>query len=134
MSRDRIRAEAEKLQRPGSKVRCVDDGETVIVILEPYALPEGKQYSAESLEALAFRVPVVYPDAAPDPSGFYVKPRDLTVTETKAAPRSSDPNAAFLSETWLKFSWGLKQAPFDPEHDTLETHLAVLETRLRKGD
>lgn len=134
MSRDRIRAEADQLQRPGSKVRCVDDGETVIVILEPFSLPEVGKYSAEVLEALAFRVPAVYPDAAPDPSGFFVKPRDLTVAATNAAPRSSDPNAAFLSETWLKFSWGLKLAPFDPAHDTLETHLAVLESRLRQGD
>ena len=128
MSREKIRRDAGGLRRPGSVVRCVDNGETVVVILEPYEIPAPALYVPGQAAALAFIVPAPYPDASPDATGFYLKPHDLTVATTKAAPQSTA-KAPFLGETWLKFSWGPKGPPWDPETDTLETYLATLEKR-----
>jgi len=128
MSRELIRAEAARLVRPGSKVRCVDDGERVIVILEPYAPPAADAFVPVDLEALAFIVPATYKDAQPDNTGFYVKPVDLKLSANGRPPTNASPTP-LLGSTWLKFSWALKGPPWDPEKDTLETHLANLEKR-----
>ncbi|MCC6350260.1 MAG: hypothetical protein IT347_11805 [Candidatus Eisenbacteria bacterium] len=134
MSRERIRDEAGRLSRPGSKVRCEDVGEQVAVILEPYTLPVAAVYSSNVIEALAFLVPAIYPDAVPDTSGFYIKPRTLTVMESKGQPQATNADADLLGEKWMKFSWGPKGPQFDPTRDSLETHLATLEGRfLRKN-
>ena len=59
MSREGVKGEASLLWRPGSAVRCVDHGETVVVILEPYLIPVAGIYVPEEVTALAFIVPIV---------------------------------------------------------------------------
>lgn len=133
MSRQAVRDRAAELHRPGSKVRCVDDGENVVVILEPYRPPNESAYEPSELSALAFLVPAGFPDACPDTTGFYVQPAGIQVAKSKAAPQSSDPNATLLGGSWLKFSWKPKTHQWDPTSDTLETHLATIEKRFLLG-
>ena len=133
MSRQEIREQAALLARPGTTVRCVDDGENVVVILEPFTPPNAEQYNPQELEALAFKVPEPFPEACPDPSGFFVKPLAIAVASTGAEPRSTG-QAPLLNEQWRKFSWAPKTFKWDPATDTLATHLATIEVRFRKGD
>jgi hypothetical protein len=133
MSRDGIRAQAAALRRPGSAVRCVDDGEAVVVILEPYAPPNADAFTPSELAAIAFRVPETFPDASPDPSGFYVRPQGLIVSTTQKAPQSTS-QVEFLDSPWLKFSWGLKTFTWDGNTDDLETFLSTVEKRFIRGD
>jgi hypothetical protein len=133
MSRQLVRDHAALLSRPGSTVRCVDVGETVVVVLEPYHPSNGDAYSPAMLESLAFIVPVTYPDAAPDPSGFYVKPATITLSAKSEAPASTSA-ASLLDESWRKFSWKLTAFPWDPAVDTLETHVATIDRRFEKGN
>jgi hypothetical protein len=128
-----VRDDAARLKRPGSTVRCVDIGETVVVVLEPYLLPTSDAFVPAELQALAFIVPVSYPDAQPDASGFYVLPTDLKVASTNALPRSANPTE-LMGKQWLKFSWGPKGSPWDSSTDTLETYLSNVERRFLKGD
>lgn len=132
MSRQEVKDQAARLARLGSTVRCVDHAETVVVILENYTPPNGEAYTPSTLEALAFVVPTAFPDASPDPSGFFVRPPTLTVVTSKAQPQSSGATT-LLGQQWLKFSWGSKVHPWNPETDALETHLANIEARFRRG-
>ena len=137
MSRDLIRTQAAQLERPRSAVRCVDVGEQVAVILEPYTPPNHTAYKPEVLEGLLFLVPATYDSAAPDTTGFYVKPNELTVRATGQAPRSSAQNVAPIpGEPWVKLSWKAQDADcqWTPGVDTLATHLATLEKRFMRGD
>lgn len=133
MSRQDVRDQAALLARPGTGVRCVDDGENVVVVLEPFTPPNADQYAPQELEALAFTVPSLFPDACPDASGFYVKPVSVGVAATGNEPRSSG-QTTLLGEQWRKFSWAPKTFKWDSEKDTLTTHLATIEGRFRKGD
>ncbi len=133
MSRQLVRDHAALLSRPGSTVRCVDVGETVVVVLEPYHPSNGQAYAPAVLEALAFIVPATYPDAAPDPSGFYVKPDTIKLSATSEAPASTS-TASLLDESWRKFSWSSKIHPWAPAVDTLETHVATIDRRFEKGN
>jgi hypothetical protein len=133
MSRQEIRDQAALLKRPGTVVRCVDDGENVVVVLEPFTPPNAEQYTPHKLDALAFIVPSLFPEACPDPSGFYVKPLAMVLTSTGAAPRSTA-ETPLLGEQWRKFSWAPKTFKWDSDTDTLATHLATIEVRFRKGD
>ncbi len=137
MSRDLIRTQAAQIERPGSTVRCVDVGEQVAVVLEPYTPPNGTAFVPDILEGLLFLVPATYDSAAPDTTGFYVKPNGLTVRATGTAPRSSGLNASPIpGEPWMKLSWTAKDAEcqWTPGVDTLATHLATLEKRFMRGD
>jgi hypothetical protein len=100
----------------------------VVVLLEPYELPDGHFYIPSEATALAFIVPVLYPDAQPDPSGFYIKPVDLKVAHTGNQPHATS-RTQLLGEEWLKFSWTPKGPQWDPASDTLVTYLATLEKR-----
>lgn len=131
MGREHIKEEAGRLCRPGSTIRCIDDGDRVVVLLEPYSIPEEAAYSTAEIEALAFIVPEIYPDAQPDASGFYVKPIELKVAGTNAPLQSATPTQ-LLGETWLKLSWAPKGPQWDIELDTLETYLSTLEKRFRR--
>lgn len=131
MSRERIREEAGQLSRPGSEVRCHDEGDRVVVVLSPYSPPDEDAYSPSEVEALAFIVPVPYPDAQPDASGFYVKPVGLRLASGGSQPQSTA-QTHLLGEPWLKFSWAPKGPQWDPTKDTLETYLATLEKRFRR--
>ena len=133
MSRKEVREQAARLARPGAEVRCVDDGENVVVILEPFTPPNAEQYSPKKLDALAFIVPSLFPDACPDATGFYVKPVGIAVAGTGSEPKSSG-QTPLLREQWRKFSWAPKTFKWDSEKDTLATHLATIEVRFRKGD
>lgn len=133
MSRQQVRDQAAQLRRPGTTVRCVDEGENVVVILEPYAPPNGTAYTPTELTAFAFLVPAGFPDACPDQTGFYVKPAGLRLAATKAAPQNTDGNATLLGEPWMKFSWKPQKHGWDPTRDTLETHLATLEKRFLRS-
>ena len=128
MSRKRVWDDAAKLERPGSKVRCVDVGETVVVILEPYTPPSNDAFVPGELAALAFIVPVTYPDAQPDASGFFVQPLDLKLAATNSVPVHTG-EGDLLGSRWRKFSWAPKGAPWDPSTDTLETYLANIDAR-----
>ena len=132
MSRQAVKDQAARLARPGATVGCVDDAETVVVIIEKYAPPNGEAYVPSELEALAFVVPTAFPDASPDPSGFFVRPPTLTVAASRTQPQSSGATT-LLGQSWLKFSWGSKVHPWNPDTDTLETHLANIEARFRRG-
>lgn len=134
MSRDRIRAEAALLVREGTLVRCVDVGEQVAVILEPYTPPASDMFIPSTFEALLFLVPASYSDAPPDPSGFYVRPADLRLRDTNASPKSTAGGQPIAGAPWLKFSWGLKGPQWDQERDTLDTYLATLERRLMRSE
>jgi hypothetical protein len=133
MSRQQVREQAAELRRPGVTVRCVDDAENVVVILEPYVPPNGAAYKPAELTALAFLVPAGFPDACPDTTGFYVKPPGLRVAATDTVPQSTGGNTTLLGDTWMKFSWKPKTYQWDPTTDTLETHLATLEKRFLLG-
>lgn len=133
MSRKEVREQAARLARPGTEVRCVDDGENIVVILEPFTPPNAEQYSLKKLDALAFIVPSLFPDACPDATGFYVKPVAIAVAGTGSEPKSSG-QTPLLGEPWRKFSWAPKTFKWDSEKDTLATHLATIEVRFRKGD
>ena len=131
MNRDRIKEEAARLSRPGSTVRCVDDGDRVVIYLEPYSMPDCEFYLPSEAEALAFIVPILYPDAQPDPSGFYIKPVDMKVANTNNQPQATA-KTNLVGEHWLKFSWAPKGPQWDPDNDTLETYLSTLEKRFRR--
>lgn len=124
---------AAQLVRPGSHVRCVDVDETVVVVLEPYSPPNGVAFVPASMEALAFIVPVTYPDAAPDTTGFYVKPASILLSANSQSPTSTS-EASILGEPWRKFSWSSKIFPWNPGVDTLETFLATIDGRFRRGN
>lgn len=132
MSRQVVKEQAAQLARPGATVRCVDDGETVVVILDSYTPPNGEAYLPSELDALAFVVPAAFPDASPDPSGFFVSPATLVVAASKAQPQSSS-TTTLLGQPWLKFSWGSKVHPWNPDTDTLATHLANIDARFHRG-
>lgn len=132
MSRQDVKHQAAKLKRPGATVRCVDAGENVVVILEQYTPPNAEKYEPSTLEALAFLVPATFPDACPDPSGFYVKPAKVRPAGTTNDPQNTGVTI-LLSEQWRKFSWAPKTFGWDPEKDTLETYLATIEKRFRTG-
>lgn len=133
MSRQEVKDQAAMLTRPGAKVRCEDDGENVVVIIEKYTPPNADNYNPTELDALAFLVPVTFPDACPDESGFYVKPVGIRLAQTGAAPLNSG-ETPLLGEQWRKFSWKPKGGfAWDPERDTLETHLTTIEKRFRMG-
>lgn len=127
MTRDEIKAEAGRLSRPGSTVRCVDEGNAIVVVLEPFTLPVEGVYDQDEVGALAFRVPLEYPDASPDPTGFYVKPA-LCLRATHQQPHATSATP-LLGESWLKFSWAPKGAQWNPNTDSLESHLATVEGR-----
>ncbi|MBL0937889.1 MAG: hypothetical protein IBJ03_03280 [Gemmatimonadaceae bacterium] len=131
MSREIIRQQAAALKRAGSNVRTVDEGENVIVILEAYT-PPGDNYEPRQLDALAFIVPAPYPDASPDPSGFFVRPASIIVASTRSSPQSTS-DAMLLGIPHRKFSWKPKTFQFDGTVDTLETHLATIERRFLLG-
>lgn len=133
MSRQDVREQAASLARPGTAVRCIDDGENVVVILEPFSPPNAEKYLPQNMDALAFLVPALFPDACPDATGFYVKPVNVRVAATGTAPRSSG-DTPLLGEQWRKFSWAPKTFKWEPERDTLATHLATIEVRFQKGD
>lgn len=133
MSRQLVKEHAARLARPGAQVRCIDEGETVIVVIEPFAPARSEAYKPSSLEALAFLVPVTYPDAEPDPTGFYVKPAGIRLVDGDRSPNSATPTP-LLGDQWMKFSWKRKTFQWDPNVDTLETHLATIENRFRRGD
>lgn len=131
MSREIVRQQALALKRDGATVRTVDEGENVIVVLENYT-PPGNNYEPARLDALAFVVPSIFPDASPDPSGFFVRPASIRVAKTKTQPAStSDSN--LLGMPHRKFSWKPKTFQFDGSVDTLETHLATIERRFLLG-
>jgi hypothetical protein len=127
VSRDEIKAEAGRLSRPGSTVRCVDEPNGVVVILEPFTLPVKGVYDQDQVGALAFRVPLEYPDASPDPSGFCIKPA-LHLKRTHQPPHATG-SQPLAGEEWMKFSWAPKGAQWDPDTDSLESHLAMVERR-----
>jgi len=130
MSRKRVWDDAAKLTRPGSVVRCVDVGETVVVAIEPFTPPANDAFVPGELAALAFVVPVAYPDAQPDPTGFFVRPATLKLADGKTKPVStSDADLPGIGGGWLKFSWAPKGAQWDPATDTLDTHVANIEGR-----
>jgi hypothetical protein len=140
MSRQDVKDQAALLTRPGATVRCVDDGENVVVILEKYTPPNSEKYTRgkvdaplATLDALAFTVPASFPDACPDPSGFYVKPSGIRLADSTTEPQNTG-ETTLLGETWRKFSWAPKGGfPWDPDRDTLETHLTTIEKRFRTG-
>lgn len=132
MSRKDVKDQAATLDRPGATVRCVDEGETVVVILEKYTPPNGDAYTPSELDALAFVVPVTFPDASPDPSGFFVRPTTILVAASKASPQSTG-ETTLLGQQWRKFSWKSQTYTWDPDTDTLETHLTTIENRFRRG-
>jgi hypothetical protein len=132
MSRQEVKDQAARLERSGATVRCVDDGETVVVILEKYTPPNKEAYLPSEFDGLAFVVPTAFPDASPDPSGFFVSPPNLVVATTNEKPRSTSATT-LLGQPWLKFSWGSKVHPWNPNSDTLETHLANIESRFHRG-
>jgi hypothetical protein len=133
MSRQDVKDQAATLKRPGAAVRCADEGENVVVILENYTPPNSEKYSPSELDAIAFLVPAAtFPDACPDPSGFYVKPAGIRVASNKAEPQSTGVTT-LLGEEWRKFSWAPKTYTWDPDTDTLETHLATIEKRFLTG-
>jgi len=130
MSRKRVWDDAAKLTRPASTVRCVDVGETVVVVLEPFTPPANDAFVPGELAALAFTVPVAYPDAQPDATGFFVRPAGLKLADGRTSPAStSDASLPGIGNGWLKFSWAPKGAQWDPAIDTLETYLANIEAR-----
>jgi hypothetical protein len=135
MSRQLVKDHAARLVRPGLSVRCVDVGETVIVVLEPFSPTNGAAFTPAVLEALAFIVPVTYPDASPDESGFYVKPASIKLAANPASPAdpASTSVATLLDEAWRKFSWKSKTFPWDQAVDTLDTHVATIDRRFDKG-
>ena len=133
MSRQDVRDQAERLARPGAAVKCIDDGENVVVVIEPFTPPNAEAYHPPKFEALAFTVPSLFPEASPDPTGFFVKPAGISVAATGGEPRSTG-LSPLLNEQWRKFSWSPKTFKWDPEQDTLTTHLATIETRFRRGD
>lgn len=128
MSRERIRQDAELLKAEGRTVQCIDSGETVVVVLTPYSLPSSDAYLPSTAESLAFVVPNAYPDAQPDASGFYLKPSNIKLSESKADPTNTSV-ATLLDQQWRKFSWAPKGASWDPKTDTLLTYLANIEKR-----
>ncbi|CAN5896398.1 hypothetical protein BH24GEM1_BH24GEM1_01870 [soil metagenome] len=128
MSRERVRSDAALLQRPGSAVRCVDQGETVVVILEPYLIPVPEIYEPEQVSSLAFTVPTTYPEAQPDPTGFYLLPSNIVIRSSRQPPESTA-DGELLGAKWRKFSWAPKGAKWDPATDTLETYLSTVEAR-----
>lgn len=136
MSRQLVKDHAARLARPGRSVRCVDVEETVVVVLEPFSPTNGAAFAPAALEALAFIVPVTYPDAAPDESGFYVKPANIKLAGDSAGPGdpASTSIATLLDESWRKFSWKSKTFPWDAEVDTLDTHVATIDRRFDKGN
>jgi hypothetical protein len=130
MSREQVKKSVEELARTWPKTRCVDEGEVAVVIIDDFPIP-GDAYSLSVASQVAFIVPSTFPDAQPDPSGFYLKPTDFTVKETKAQPiRTSI--TQLLGENWLKFSWQAKDG-WDSNKDSLGTFVANIEKRfLRK--
>lgn len=128
MSREQVKSDAALLQRPGSAVRCVDHGETVVVILEPYVIPVPEIYEPEEVSGLAFIVPATYPEAQPDASGFYLRPSTIVIRSSRKSPESTA-DAELLGGMWRKFSWKPKGAQWDAATDTLETYLATVEAR-----
>lgn len=128
MSRERVKSDAALLQRPGSVVRCVDHGETVVVILEPYLIPVPEIYDPEEVSALAFIVPATYPEAQPDVSGFFLQPSTILIRSSRQPPESTA-ESELLGGKWRKFSWKPKGAQWDPATDTLETYLSTAEAR-----
>jgi len=132
MSRQDVKDQAARLMRPGAAVRCVDEGETIVVILEMYTPPNSEAYAPSVIEALAFIVPATFPDASPDPSGFFVRPPTIAVASSKAPPQSTG-ETTLLGQPWRKFSWKSQAHAWDPDTDTLETHLTTIENRFRRG-
>lgn len=128
MSREQVKSDAALLERPGSVVRCVDQGETVVVILEPYVIPVSEIYEPEEVSALAFIVPATYPEAQPDASGFYLRPSSIVIRSSRQPPESTA-DSELLGSKWRKFSWQPKGAKWDPATDTLETYLSTAEAR-----
>lgn len=133
MSRKRVWDDAATLAGPGRAVRCVDVGETVVVVLEPFTPAASDAFVPNELSALAFIVPIAYPDAQPDASGFYALPLNLKLAATSTQPRSTA-ETDLLNRKWLKFSWAPKGAPWDPQTDNLHTHLANIEGRFLRRD
>ena len=131
MSREIVKQQALALKRPGATVRTVDEGENVIVILENYT-PPGDNYEPARLDALAFIVPAPYPEASPDPSGFFVRPASIRVAKTNAEPKNTS-QGNLLGVLHRKFSWKPKTFQFDGSVDTLETHLTTIERRFLLG-
>jgi hypothetical protein len=132
MSRQEVKDQAARLKRPGATVRCVDDGETVVVIVEKYTPPNADAYTPSELEALAFVVPVTFPDASPDPTGFFVRPVGIMVGASRTHPQSTG-ETTLVGQHWRKFSWKPQTFGWDPAIDTLDTHLATIENRFRRG-
>ena len=132
MSRDLVKLHAARLERPGMTVRCVDNGETVIVILDSFAPPNGSSYTPSIMDAVAFVVPITYPDAEPDPTGFYVRPTSLRLIGGQQLRSASI--APLNGEQWLKLSWRRQAHAWDPNVDTLDGHLAIIEARFLKGE
>ena len=133
MSRQDVREQAALLARPDMEVRCVDDGENVIVVLEPFTPPNAERYSPGKLDALAFSVPSLFPEACPDATGFFVKPVTIQMAATGTEPKSTGVTE-LLGEQWRKFSWAQKTFKWDAENDTLLTHLATIEVRFQRGE
>lgn len=132
MSREHVKQQATRLSRPGATVRCVDDGENVVVILERYTPPNAERFAPQELQAMAFLVPAAFPDACPDATGFYVKPATIKAVATDGGPQNTS-EATLLGEQWRKFSWAPKTFVWDGTQDTLETHLTTIEKRFLRG-
>jgi hypothetical protein len=132
MSRQDVKAQASALLAPlARKVQCVDDGENVVVILEGFT-PSGAEHFVPNEVQVAFVVPALFPDACPDPTGFYVQPINITLANSQVAPQNTS-ETTLLGENWRKFSWAPKIFPWDPAVDTLLTYVATVETRFRRA-
>lgn len=113
------------LKARGLDYEVISEGQMFSLIIRSYDLPDGYE---PALVDLLLRLPMGFPDAAPDM--FWTCP--VVGYAGAAAPPATEVRLEYLGRTWQRWSRHLALA-WRPGIDNLQTYLRLIRTDLEKG-
>jgi hypothetical protein len=109
----------------GFDYEVISEGQMFSLIIRGYGLPDGYELA---LVDLLLRLPMGFPDAAPDM--FWTCP--AVGYAGGAVPPATQDRLEYLGRTWQRWSRHLALA-WRPGIDNLQTYLRLIRTDLEKG-
>lgn len=116
----------EHLQQKGYTFEETSDGGMLCVVIKGFRLPAGYE---PPVTDLLLRLPVGYPDAAPDM--FWCNP-PVRLGANGSFPQAADLMEQHLGGTWQRFSRHLAPGVWRPGTDCLESYLSLIRRDLER--
>lgn len=116
----------EHLQQKGYTFEETSDGGMLCIVIKGFRLPAGYD---PPVTDLLLRLPVGYPDAAPDM--FWCNP-PVRLGANGSFPQAADLMEQYLGGTWQRFSRHLAPGVWRPGTDCLESYLSLIRRDLER--